>query len=203
MWTRNCLLCRSIGVYPRFLVGSCWSIYSIVYNGLYITFCSYVLFFVCSSSIYGCWSGADPGFQVRGAHLKTLRWAEGGAKMFGIFRVKNHDFTPKNLIIPLDPPLLITPLVSSNLSSLSFLLEDKTPLSKSLTCILSAIKSGLHIYSDTSYSRGSVNQMWILKNCKDLFEYIQYRSPFSCNSIKHSTSLPSTQLFLPLSWSTN
>jgi hypothetical protein len=41
-------------------------------------------------------AGADPGFQVRGAHLKKLRRAEGGAKMFGVFRVKNP---------PLDPPL--------------------------------------------------------------------------------------------------
>ena len=42
--------------------------------------------------------GADPGFQVRGggAHLKKLRRAEGGAKIFGVLRVKNHDFTPKN-----------------------------------------------------------------------------------------------------------
>ena len=39
--------------------------------------------------------GADPGFQVRGAHLKKMRRAEGGAKIFGVFRVKNHDFTPK------------------------------------------------------------------------------------------------------------
>jgi hypothetical protein len=32
-------------------------------------------------------TGADPGFQVRvGAHLKKLRRAEGGAKMFGVFR---------------------------------------------------------------------------------------------------------------------
>jgi hypothetical protein len=30
-----------------------------------------------------------------GAHLKKLRRAEGGAKIFGVFRVKNHDFTPK------------------------------------------------------------------------------------------------------------
>ena len=30
-----------------------------------------------------------------GAHLKKLRRAEGGAKLFGVFRVKNHDFTPK------------------------------------------------------------------------------------------------------------
>ena len=44
------------------------------------------------------YTGADPGFQVRGAHLKKLRRAEGGAKFFGVFRVKNHDFTPKNHI---------------------------------------------------------------------------------------------------------
>jgi hypothetical protein len=43
-------------------------------------------------------AGADPGFQVRGAHLKKLRRAEGGAKTFEVFRVKNHDFTPKNHI---------------------------------------------------------------------------------------------------------
>ena len=45
-------------------------------------------------------SGADPGFQVRGggAHLKKLRRAEGGANIFGVFRVKNHDFMPKNHI---------------------------------------------------------------------------------------------------------
>ena len=37
-------------------------------------------------------SGADPGFQVRGgAHLKKLRRAKGGANIFGVFRVKNHD----------------------------------------------------------------------------------------------------------------
>jgi hypothetical protein len=43
---------------------------------------------------------ADPGFQVRGvgAHLKKLGPAEGGAKLFGVFRVKNHNFTPKNNI---------------------------------------------------------------------------------------------------------
>jgi hypothetical protein len=43
-------------------------------------------------------TGADPGFPVRGAHLKKLRRAEGGAKIFGVFRVKNHDFTPKKYI---------------------------------------------------------------------------------------------------------
>jgi hypothetical protein len=64
-------------------------------------------------------AGADPGFQVRGGALKKLRRAEGGAKFFWVFRVKNHDFTPKNHIFsilggarvgcdpppPLDPPL--------------------------------------------------------------------------------------------------
>ena len=47
--------------------------------------------------------GADPGFQVRGggAHIEKLHRAEGGAKIFGVFRVKNHDFTPKkNHIFP-------------------------------------------------------------------------------------------------------
>ena len=43
-------------------------------------------------------TGADPGFQVRGAHLKKLRRAEGCAKILGVFRVINHDFTPKNHI---------------------------------------------------------------------------------------------------------
>jgi hypothetical protein len=43
-------------------------------------------------------AGADPGFQVRGggAHLKKLHRAKEGAKIFWVFRVKNHDFTPKN-----------------------------------------------------------------------------------------------------------
>ena len=39
-------------------------------------------------------------------------------------------------------------------------------------------------HCDTSYSRGGVNQMCILKNSKDLLEYIQSRSISSCNSIK-------------------
>ena len=46
-------------------------------------------------------SGTDPGFQVRGgggAHLKNVRRAEGDANIFGVVRVKNHDFTPKNHI---------------------------------------------------------------------------------------------------------
>ena len=45
--------------------------------------------------------GRIQDFKLGGAHLKKLRRAEGGAKIFGVFRVKNHDFTPKNLIFPI------------------------------------------------------------------------------------------------------
>ena len=58
------------------------------------------------------------------------------------------------------------------------------PLSKLLTSILSAVKDGLQSYCDTSFSRGGVNQMWILKNSKDLLEYIKSRSLSSCKNIK-------------------
>jgi hypothetical protein len=33
-----------------------------------------------------------------GAHLKKLRRVGGGVQIVGVFRVKNHDFTPKNHI---------------------------------------------------------------------------------------------------------
>ena len=45
------------------------------------------------------------------------------------------------------------------------------PLFKVLTCILSAVKTGLQSYCDTSYSRGGVNQMCILKNSKYFLVY--------------------------------
>ena len=45
--------------------------------------------------------GRIQDFKLGGAHLKKLRRAEGGAKIFGVFRVKNHDFTPKNHIFPI------------------------------------------------------------------------------------------------------
>ena len=42
-------------------------------------------------------SGADPGFQVRGAHLKKLRRAEGGAKMcWGISCEKSRFYAKKS-----------------------------------------------------------------------------------------------------------
>ena len=42
--------------------------------------------------------GRIQDFKLGGVHLKKLRPAEGGAKICGAFGVKNHDFTPKNLI---------------------------------------------------------------------------------------------------------
>jgi hypothetical protein len=64
-------------------------------------------------------TGTGTGFQVRGAHLKIYRRAEGGMNIFGVFRVKNHDFTPQNHIFsnfrgapppppPPPPPCLTT-----------------------------------------------------------------------------------------------
>ena len=50
------------------------------------------IYFISPES--GTLAGADPRFQVK----KKLRRAEGGAKIFGVFRVKNHDFAPKNHI---------------------------------------------------------------------------------------------------------
>jgi hypothetical protein len=35
--------------------------------------------------------GRIQDFKLGGAHLKKLRRTEGGAKMFVVFRVKNHD----------------------------------------------------------------------------------------------------------------
>jgi hypothetical protein len=49
-------------------------------------------------SSYGQYQGRIQDFKLGGGDLKKLRRAEGGAKIFGVFRVKNHDFTPKNHI---------------------------------------------------------------------------------------------------------
>ena len=44
------------------------------------------------------YQGQIQDFELGGAHLQKLRRAEGGAKIVGVFRVKNHDYTPKNHI---------------------------------------------------------------------------------------------------------
>jgi len=65
------------------------------------------------------------------------------------------------------------------------------PHSKLLTSILSAVKTGIHRYCDTSYSSGGVNQTWILKNSKDLLEYMESRSLCSFTSSSLSKILKS------------
>ena len=44
------------------------------------------------------------------------------------------------------------------------------PLSQILTRILTAVIEGLQKYCDTAFARSGVNQMWILKNSKELLE---------------------------------
>jgi hypothetical protein len=44
----------------------------------------------------GVIQGRIQDFKLVGAQLKKLRQVEGGTEIFGVFRVKNHDFTPKN-----------------------------------------------------------------------------------------------------------
>ena len=59
------------------------------------------------------------------------------------------------------------------------------PLSILLTKLLTHIKQGLQKYCETAYSRSGVNQMWILKNSKELLEHLQ--SP----NLNHITSIKS------------
>ena len=58
------------------------------------------------------------------------------------------------------------------------------PLSQILTQILTAVKEGLQKYCDTAYARSGVNQMWILKNSKELLENVNAQSLRSVNSKK-------------------
>ena len=59
------------------------------------------------------------------------------------------------------------------------------PLSQILTRILTAVKKYLQKYCDTAYTRSGVNQMWILKNSKELLENLKAKSLHSVNSIKY------------------
>ena len=106
-------------------------------------------------------SGANPGFQVRGgAHLKKLRRAEGGAKIFGVFRVNNHDFTPKNHIFSNfrgahgAPPHWIRPCRSVGFSVYSDFLHNKTS-HHDITEIF--LKVALNTITLTLYNTGVVS----------------------------------------------
>ena len=49
------------------------------------------------------------------------------------------------------------------------------PLSEILTSIFTAVKTGLQKYHDSCFSRSGVNQMWILKNSKDLMDIYKFQ----------------------------
>ena len=50
------------------------------------------------------------------------------------------------------------------------------PLSILLTKLLTHFKQGLQKYCETAYSRSGVNQMWILKNSKELLDHLSTRN---------------------------
>jgi hypothetical protein len=56
--------------------------------------------------------------------------------------------------------------------------------SKPLTSILTDVKQDHQRYGDTTFSRSGINQMWILKNLKDLLKTLSSRSQYLYNSIK-------------------
>ena len=63
---------------------------------------SRIEFLVMFEVVQHCLQGRIQDFKLGGGNaLKKLRRAKGGAKIFGVFRVKNHDFTPKNHIFPI------------------------------------------------------------------------------------------------------
>ena len=53
-----------------------------------------------------------------------------------------------------------------------------------LTKLLTHIKQGLQKYCETAYSRSGVNQMWILKNSKELLEHLKSLNFNNITSIK-------------------
>ena len=58
------------------------------------------------------------------------------------------------------------------------------PLSLLLTKLLTAIKESLQRYCSTTYSRSGVNQMWILKNSKELLDNLKSREFSKIDCIK-------------------
>ena len=59
------------------------------------------------------------------------------------------------------------------------------PLSILLTKLLTYIKQGLQKYCETAYSRSGINQMWILKNSKELLEHLKSPTFNRVTSIKY------------------
>ena len=105
--------------------------------------------------------GRIQDFKLAGAHLKKLRRAEGGEKHFGVFRVKNHDLTPKNHIFsnfrgggrrvrpppPLDPPLNSAHLLQSVLIYINAYIQHSKIVLAYLVSIDKSFKTILLILS--------------------------------------------------------
>ena len=58
------------------------------------------------------------------------------------------------------------------------------PLSLLLTNTLTAVKEKLQTYCATTYARSGVNQMWILRNSKELLSNLKAQNFSQINSIK-------------------
>ena len=70
------------------------------------------------------------------------------------------------------------------------------PLSILLTKLLTLIKQGLQKYCETAYSRSGINQMWILKNSKELLGHLKSPNLNLITNTKSFDFLPFTQPFL-------
>ena len=88
-----------------------------------------------------------------------MRRAEGGANIFGVFRVKNHDFTPKNHIFsnfrgggrrvrPLDTPLIrATPVMGTEMFVLEHLIEAEIKRDIRMPVCLIKVANTISFYS--------------------------------------------------------
>ena len=86
-------------------------------------------------------------------------------------------------------PLCIGYLNSTNVHTNSAILLGLPNVPPNLcqcyfTSILTTVKEGLQKYSDTSYSRSGVNDMWILKNSNDLLGIFRSKATCKFNSVK-------------------
>jgi hypothetical protein len=89
---------------------SCLKLFTHSYHRVYKKAASRSIEYLIFRKIGGMYQGRIRDFKLGGAHLKKLRRAEGGAKIVGVFRVKNHDLRQKIIFFPilgppLDPPL--------------------------------------------------------------------------------------------------
>ena len=103
--------------------------------------------------------GSRISSQGGGALKKKLRRAEEGAKIFGVFRVINHNFMPKNHTFsnfregvcppPLDPPLvMVFKITFNNISAISWhsvLLVRKPQYPEKNTDLLQVIDKLYHV----------------------------------------------------------